>query len=684
MTLLVGIDIGGTFTDVVTLDTASGALYHAKRPSYPDDLVRGIRQALADDAIPLADVGVIRHGTTVVINAILQRNGARTALVTTEGFRDVLEIGRTNRPETYNVFYDRDPPLVPRELRFEVGERLGADGSVVRALVRPDVVALCQRMPDDLEALAVCLLHSYVNPDHEIEVALILREERPSLHISMSHELSREFREYERTSTVVLNAYVAPVVDRYLENLDRSLGEDGFTGSLYLMESSGGVTSVADARRRPIVLIESGPAAGAIAVATYAQRQDMPRAIAFDMGGTSAKAALVEGGEPLFSSEYYVPTYDRGFPIHVAAVDLVEVGTGGGSIASIDEVGAMSVGPRSAQAVPGPACYGLGGSEPTVTDANLVLGRLSAEAFLGGQMKLDVAAATAAIESVAAATDLSTEEFAEGIVRLANINMADAIRRVSLERGRDPREFALFAYGGAGPLHAAALARELAIPTVVIPPVPGVWSAFGMLLADLRHDFGVTVMLTLDEAGMGALEDAFLQVESEAALWRAGAAVTGTGANERTLRFAECRYKGQAFAITIAADIASGESAVEVLRTRFEVEYEHRYGHAFPELFVEIVTARAVTYIALEKPDLDLFAPTPDGGVATKRGVYFHGHGVLSTSVYQRTSLAAGETLVGPAVIEEYGATTVVFPGDRLRVDESGLLAITIGEDQAA
>jgi N-methylhydantoinase A len=685
MAHLVGIDIGGTFTDVVTLDVGSGRLRHAKRPSDPADLVKGIRQALVDDEVPLSDVAVIRHGTTVVINAILQRVGAKTALVTTAGFRDVLEIGRTNWPEPYNLFYDRDPALVPRELRFEVGERLGAGGVEVRSVDLDGVRALAPTLREQgIESIGVCLLHSYANPEHELVIADVLRDELPDVHVSVSHELSREFREYERSSTVVMNSYVGPVVDRYLSRLQGALAEDGFDGSLYLMESSGGVTSVDDARQRPIVLVESGPAAGAIAVAEYAKRLGMERAIAFDMGGTTAKAVLVEDGEPLFTSEYYLPTYERGFPIHVAAVDIVEVGTGGGSIAALDDVGALSVGPQSAGAVPGPACYGNGGINPTVTDANLLLGRLNPAAFLEGQITLDHDAAATALRTIAADVDTPVVELAAGVIRLADFNMAAAIRKVSLERGRDPRDFAMFAYGGGGGMHGAALARELAIPTLVVPPMPGVFSAFGMLLADLRHDFGATVMLTLDADGADALESAFVDVERQAEAWRAGVDADGD-APTRTLRYADCRYAGQEFTIVVPAAVDGDESVPEVLRERFEVEYARRYGHSFPELSVEVVNARAVTYVDLERPELASLATTGDGGEPGQRDVYFDGHGVLPTAVYQRETLAAGTSFEGPALVEEYGATTVVNPGDRCVLDPTGLLIITINrtEDEA-
>lgn len=676
--VLLGIDIGGTFTDVITSDLDGGALHYAKTPTYGSDLVRSVREAMAAVGVPSSDVGVIRHGTTVVINAILTRTGSRTALVTTAGFRDVLEIGRTNWPEPYNLFFDRLPPLVSRELRVEVDERMAADGTVVRPLDDDDVRAVAARLRDaGVESVAVCFLHSYANGEHERRAGRILSEEMPEAYVSLSHELSRELREYERTSTVVANAYVGRVVDRYIDALGSHLADGGFGGSLYLMESNGGVADASSARRRPVALVESGPAAGVMATAEISKRKGIARAVAFDMGGTTAKACLVEGGEPLFTTEYFVPSYERGFPLRVAALDLLEVGTGGGSIARVDNVGMLTVGPESMGAVPGPACFGEGGTEATVTDANLVLGRLSAERFLEGERRLDVGRAEAALQPLAdrLGTDVATA--AAGIVRIADVNMAAAIRRISLDRGRDPRDFALFAYGGGGPLHGVGIARELAIPRVVVPVMPGIFSALGMLLADLRQDVTRTFMRDLQSVTAEELRDELDKLGEQAGALESGSDV----ASRRTVYFADCRYQGQEYTIMVPVADPGDPDLLPALRLAFEHEYQLRYGHAFPELPVELNGLRAVEYVALPKPDLDAVASSLRRGGerhVEERAVHFDGLGYVEATVVDRGALVPGRHYIGPMVVEEYGSTTVTAPGDLLQVDELGQLVIDL------
>lgn len=677
---LVGIDIGGSFTDIVASNLQTGAVTYAKTHTHPEDLIRSLRDAMDAVGVPSNEVSVLRHGTTVVINAILTLSGSKTALLTTEGFRDVLEIGRTNWPEPYNLFFNRLPPLVPRELRFDVPERVGADGAVVHPLDEEMLAQIVEQLrAAEVEAVAVCFLHSYANPEHERRVGEVLADQLPGVYVSLSHELSKEFREYERTSTVVTNAYVGRVVDRYIEEFQAHLHAHGFQGSLYMMASDGGATTAASARRRPVVLVESGPAAGVMATAEISRTLGIDRAVAFDMGGTTAKACLVEHGEALFTSQYYVPDYEHGFPVRVAALDIVEVGTGGGSIASVDDVGVLTVGPESAGAVPGPACYGTGGNEATVTDANLVLGRLNPERFLGGEIVLDVDAARSTVERLAERLDSDLPSIALGIVRLANFNMAAAIRRVSLERGRDPREFVLFAYGGAGPVHAVDLARELGIPRVIIPTVPGIFSALGMLLAELRQDFTRTYMRDLTGMSPEVLRDAFEEIDADAAEW--GKELDADVGDTRVLRYADCRYKGQEFTILVPVEKLEDGDALERLRRRFEEEYELRYGHAFPELPVETVSLRTVAYVGLQKPDLvELQGSLRSDGAdsAATRPVYFDGYGYLDASILGRAALDADSSLEGPLVIEEYGSATVLGPGDIVTVDELGQLVVDV------
>lgn len=675
---LVGIDIGGSFTDIVAT-SSSGAVRYTKTPTYPDDLLRSLRESMEAIAVPSDSVDVLRHGTTVVINAILTRSGSLTALIATKGFRDVLEIGRTNWPEPYNLFWNRMDPLVARELRFDVPERTGADGVVVEPLNEPAVIAVAETLrAAGVQSIAVCLLHSYIAPAHELRVRELLAEHLPDVYVSLSHELSKEFREYERTSTVVTNAYVGAVVDGYLDDFEEHLAEHGFVGSLYLMESNGGVTTASAARRRPVGLVESGPAAGVMATAELSGAMQLDRLVAFDMGGTTAKACLVEHGEPLFTSQYYVPDYERGFPVRVAALDIVEVGTGGGSIASVDDVGVLTVGPESAGAVPGPACYGTGGQHATVTDANLVLGRLNATRFLGGERELDLAAAESAVGLLADKLGSDLPSMALGIVTLANFSMATAIKRVSLERGRDPREYALVAYGGGGPVHGVELARELAIPRVIVPVVPGIFSALGMLLAELRQDFTRTFMADVAAMDADELRMAYRDIEDEAERW--GRSVKKDAAGRRLLHYADCRYRGQEFTILVAVEL-SVDDVLAQLRSAFEVEYERRYGHSFPELPIEIVTLRMVAYVGLEKPDLRTLSNSASGEADddhTKRSVYYEGHGFVVTPIVPRASLEVGERLEGPAVIEEYGSATVLAPGDRLEVNELAHLVIDV------
>lgn len=682
---LVGVDIGGSFTDVIASNLETGALHYAKAPTIPNDLVSGIREALGALDIPFSEISVLRHGTTIVINSILTATGSTTALLTTQGFRDVLEIGRTNWAEPYNLFFDRLPPLVRRELRFDVPERMGADGQVVRELDESKLREILEKIESQgVESIAICFLHSYRNPEHEREAYRIVTERLPDAYVSMSHELSREFREFERTSTVVMNAYVGKTVDKYLGELEVHLRENNFSGELYLMESNGGVTSPATARRQPIVMVESGPASGVMATVEIAKLHNENRLIAFDMGGTTAKACIVESKEPLFTTEYFIPNYEHGYSVQVAALDIVEVGTGGGSIAAVDGVGMLTVGPESAGAVPGPACYGRGGMRATVTDANLLLGRLNPRRFLGGDIQLDVKAASEVIGDLATRLDRDAASMAQGIITIANLSMASAIKRVSLERGRDPREFALVAYGGAGPLHACDLARILNIPRVIIPVLPGMFSAVGMLIAELRHDVTHTLMRDLDELTSLDLRNAIREVGSSMNQLRMGEAKNAnSGGSERILYYADCRYRGQEHTIMVPFDDPEGNGATERLRESFEHEYRLRYGHSYSELSVELVNVRAAVYETLDKSDIRTLTDSKAAAVGplspVMRDLYVDGVGYQSAPVVERSELPIGVSYKGPLVIEEYGSTTIVGIDDVVVVDETGQLVIDVG-----
>ena len=680
----IGVDIGGTFTDVVVFDEAKGSLALAKALSTPAELAKGVQEGLGKAALPLHAVSLLIHGSTIVVNAIIERKGAKTALVTTQGFRDVYEIGRINRPESFNLRFRKHRPLVPREDIFEIPERMLADGSELTPLDEQAAREVAQIIKEEgFEAVAVLFLHSYRAPQHEIRMCEILRDADPNLFISASHELSREYREYERTSTVAANAYVGPNVNHYLGDLERRLRNDGFGGSLMIMQSNGGLSEVETARRQCIQMMESGPAGGVVGTMALCEALDVGAAIAFDMGGTTAKASVIRRGEPSLSPDYFIGGYNEGLAIRIPVLDIVEVGTGGGSIAWLDEGGGLHVGPRSAGAEPGPASYGRGGSEPTVTDANVVLGRLSPERFLGGEMRLDrQAAETALRERVALPLGVNVERAASGMLEIATASMANAVRRVTLERGLDPRDFTLVAYGGGGPLHAAAVAKELSIGAVVIPHAPGHFSALGMLMADLRRDYVQTLFARLDDLKMDQLEAQFQKLEAEGrqALERSGIA-TDRIVFERS---ADMRYVGQEHAVAVRMPANVGqETARQEIKRLFDDAHEQRYSHSAPEESADVVSLRVSAIGRLNKPQLP---EIPQGGKTPPpaafrghRSVIFQEQGRVQAAVFDRTKLLQGNRIEGPAIIEEAASTTVIEPGDSLTVNAFGYLVMRLG-----
>ena len=679
----IGVDIGGTFTDAVVFDEVEGSICLAKTLSTHADLAVGVREALAKARVALEGVQFLIHGSTIVINAILERKGAKTALITTQGFRDVYEIGRINRPESFNPRFKRHQPLVPRERIFEIPERVLADGAERLPL---DVEAARQVAgilgEEDVEAAAILFLHSYRSPAHERQMADILREALPDLFISMSHELSREYREYERTSTVAANAFVGPKVSTYLHGLDVGLRNDGFAGKLLIMQSNGGLADVDLARRQCVQMMESGPAGGVVGAQALCELLNVESAIAFDMGGTTAKACVIQRGQPELSPDYFVGGYNRGLVIRIPVLDIVEVGTGGGSIAWRDDGGGLHVGPQSAGAEPGPACYAQGGIEATITDANVVLGRLSPEAFLGGEIVLSVEAAESALRRcVADPLNVHLERAASGMIEVATSQMANAVRQVTLQRGLDPRDFTLFAYGGGGPLHAAAIARELSIRKVVIPRMPGVFSALGMLLADLRRDYVQTWFERLDDLDVAELEHQFQTLESEG---RQSLAQSGIPTEHISFeRAADMRYVGQEHAVTVSlpATLGSEEARSEVKR-RFDDAHQQRFSHSAFDEPAELVSLRVAAVGRLSKPVFPRIgrgdANPPELARKAPHRVVFAA-GALSAAVFDRPSLLAGNVIQGPAVIEEDVATTLVEPGDWVTVDEYGFLSMEIG-----
>jgi N-methylhydantoinase A len=681
MSYVVAVDIGGTFTDLVAFDHDNQNVIYTKSPTTYGNFVDGILDCFAKAKVKPADSTFLNHGTTLVINSLIQRRGAKTALVTSRGFRDVLEIARGNRPDPFDLYYQRDEPLIPRELRFEVPERMDAKNEVITPLDTAALEALAAELKDlGVEAVGVFFMNSYLNPGHEEQAAVTLRRLLPETYVTFSTELTREWYEYERSSTVAANAYVGPQVNTYIRRLESEMQGKGFDGSLFMMGSNGGLLSVDRTCRQPIGLVESGPIGGCIGAGAYAGALGFDNVVAFDMGGTTAKCALVENGRFSVESVYYVNGYVKGFPIKSPVIDIVEVGSGGGSIAWLDDQKRLHVGPQSAGSTPGPVCYGNGGTEPTITDANLILGRLNASRFLGGEMSLDLDGARRALaETIAEPLGYGGDEglikMADGIVSIATVIMAGAIRRVSVEHGLDPRDFVLFCYGGGGPLHASALAHELSIPAVVIPPEPGNFSAIGMLLADARLDLSKTFTGVLDAATVGKIKAHFAEMEREAA----AALAAEFGASEVTFEHhAEMRYRGQRHNIKVPVSGLADERAI---RTAFEHDYKRRYGHADPKAAAEFQALHLSAFARLRRPDIARL-PRAQGkaAAATTRPVYFGGAGgMVETRIYDRDGLAPGFTADGPAVIEEYGSTTLVWPGDRFEIGPMREIRIRCG-----
>ena len=674
MTVRIGVDIGGTFTDLVALDEATGAIVNTKALSTPRALLDGVLQCVDQARVRLPDCRLVIHGTTIGINALLEGKGARTGLVTTEGFRDVLEIGRGNFLRMYDVLYRRPTPLVPRGRALEVPERLSARGEILVPLDEAAVRTAARQLRNDgVESGAVVFLFSYRNPAHEQRAAEILAEELPGVTLSVSHRLTQEWREYERTSTTVVNAYVQPIVDRYLGEFGAGLAGRGFTGQLLITQSNGGAFSLDAARSKPAHTIESGPAAGAVGCVSLAQELGLDRLISFDMGGTTAKCAIVERGLVRTTDEYHVD----GRPLRIPVIDVKEVSAGGGTIAWIDTGGALALGPQSAGAEPGPVCYGLGGTEPTVTDANVVLGRIDGARFLGGTMPLDAPRAARALdEKLAGPLGLGRDAAAAGIIRLADVKMALAVRTITTERGLDPRDYALVAYGGGGPLHAVAIARELGIPRVVIPPAPSTFSAWGMRATDLRHDLVRTVLEPLEGTDAAWAEARYAEMRREL-----DAILPGPG-SPVTHRAADLRYLGQEHTVTVTLGKLEDWPT---LRQAFDAAHERAYGYAAPDVEVQLINLRLTVVYPIDRPRLAGLAPRTGGATPfTTRKIYSSRmQDAIEFRVYQRADLRFGDVVEGPAAVEEPGTTTVVDTGDSLSVEDHGCLVIEVNAFEA-
>jgi len=671
---IVGIDVGGTFTDLAAVDESTGRVVVTKLPSRPRDEAAAVLAGLGALGIASRDVRRLVHGTTVGTNAVLERRGARVAVLTTAGFRDLIEIGRTKRniPVLFVPTFVRPKPVVERKHRFEVVERLDADGSVLVPLDLASVErALDGALAAGAEALAVCLLHSYVNPAHERAVADAAKGRRPGTPVSCSAEVVAEYREFERFSTTVLNAYLQPLMDEYLTGLEERLRATGYAHGVLTVGSSGGMMTTETARRLPIKTIFSGPAGGVSQACFVGAATGLRDFITYDMGGTSTDVCLVRELAPVMTSDSMVGA----FPVKVPQIDMHSVGAGGGSIAWLDVDGSLQVGPRSAGARPGPAAYGLGGTEPTVTDANVVLGRIGTNRLLGGSIAIDPARATQVMADLAARLGggMTLEVLAEGVIRITVARMTSAIREISIQRGHDPRDFTLIAFGGAGPMHALALAEEIGIPRVLVPRHPGNFSALGLLASDIKHDDVRTRVGPLRERAP-LLADLFAEMEGAARrqLEHEGFAPDG----QRMVRSLDLRYRGQAF--ELAVPVGGGAVALDAIEDAFHRQHLGAYGHANREAMIELVNARLTAYGVVPKPAAERYRSETaalDAALRERRPVWFGGT-PHECPVWERERLPERAPLRGPAIVEEFGATTVVLPGWRGAVDAHGNLRL--------
>jgi len=679
MVWFIGVDVGGTFTDFYAFDDSAdggGRACVHKTLSTPDNPARAIldgldalcrREGIAPDA-----VGRLGHGTTVATNALIQRRGAPVALITTAGFRDLLEIGRQIRPKMYDLKADYPPPLVPRQRRFEIAERIGPRGETVIPLTDAAIAAAVDQVrAANVEACAVCLLFGFLNPEHEQRIGAALRDALPDIHLSLSSDVQPEFREYERFSTTVQNAYLQPVLSRYMRDLKRGLAERAPKGMIGINQSSGGLMSVDRAGDYPIRTALSGPAAGAVGAVHIGRLAGRPDVITLDMGGTSADVCLIRNHRAGINNEQDV----AGFPVRLPMVDINTVGAGGGSVAWFDRDGLLKVGPESAGADPGPACYGRGGEKPTVSDANLLLGRLSPRGLLGGTMGLDRAAAEKAFAPVAERLGFTAARAAHGVVGIVVANMVRAIRAVSVERGHDPRRFSLLAMGGAGPLHAADVARALGMREIIVPPAPGILCAQGLVVSDLKEDFVASGRYLIADDALQPVAGALASLGEQARAWAADSAGDAVGQSvELSL---DMRYVGQNFELRVPLGETEGTDAppplpdAADLRRRFFEEHERNYGFHNTDDAVEIVNIRLTAHGRLRQPEATAAAATAAGAPAPveTRDVWFGADAAAATPVYDRATLLPGHRLEGPAVIDQLDATTVVFPGDRVRVD---------------
>lgn len=671
----IGIDTGGTFTDVVLAEMETGRRRFLKVPSNPADpaeaVLRGLDEILAEEGATGAEVGAIALGTTLATNAVLEGKTGRAALLATAGFADLLDLGRQRRPHLYNLDIPKPRPAVAERDRIEARERLDAAGAVVLALDEAALEAALQGIDPGVQAVAICLLHSYRNPVHEERAAALLRRARPDVHLCLSSEISPEFREYERSATTAVNAALMPVMHGYLARFRDGMRARGLRGEPVVMQSSGGLVSTATLQRRPVNTFLSGPAGGVIGAAMVGQAAGITDLVTFDIGGTSTDVCLVKAGRPARSGLQEM----AGQPVRAACIDLHTIGAGGGSLAWVDAGGLPKVGPQSAGSVPGPACYGRGGARPTVTDANMVLGRLNPVALLDGRMPVFPDRARTAIEQhMAAPLGMDVVRAAAGILEIANVNMAGAVRVISVEKGEDPRRYALFAFGGGGPLHAAEVAEAMGMRRVLVPAHPGLMSAIGLLAADIRGDFGLTCLAPAGPEGLPQVQAAFADLGARRDAW---AAAEGVDAAALRIEHAlDLRYRGQSSELVLPLPAVPDAAGLAACVDAFHRQHAERFGYAMPHRAVEVVTARLVAVAARRPPPAER---SPSAAVPlppSHREVWFRATGFLRTPVLQRATLDPGAEVAGPAVIEQMDTTTIVPPGWTARGDAQGNLLL--------
>jgi len=681
MTVRVATDVGGTFTDLVYID--EGSVKAVKSDTTSPNFEQGVVNAAIKAKIDLSEVDFFAHGSTVVINAITERKGVKTGLITTKGFRDVLEIARGNTPDIFNNTYQKPNPFVDRHLRLEVEERLDYKGNVVTPINLNNLQELVAYFKSqDVQAVGICFLHAYLNPIHEIKATQALKELWPEVNVIASHEISSEWREYERTSTTVLSAYVLPPAQKYLDKLKEKLNKSGLSSDPFIMQSNGGISTLQSARNNPITLVESGPVGGILGAAAYGKVIGDGNIMALDIGGTTAKCSLIHNGETRITTEYVLEKTAKkaGYPIKTPVIDIVEIGNGGGSIAWIDAANSLHVGPKSAGSTPGPVAYGRGGIAPTTTDANLITGRISTDNFAGGEIKPDVSAVKASFQKLADQLDVEAMDVAHGVLNIANSNMVNALKLISVNRGHDPRDFSLMAFGGGGALHATALGKELNARKVIIPPFAGVFSAWGMLMIDLRRDYIQTYRLNINKNSKSEIVSSFDDVIS-----KANDDYRNDDIPQDKVKYElyiDARYMGQEHTVKINVpntDLNSDEF-IEELSERFHKAHQQEYTFRLDDSGIEMVNIHLVAFGLLDKAKLEKLplSTTTDASSAIvgKRLVDFYSKSQQEATIYDREKLQPGMKFSGPAIIEESTTTTVVLPDNRVEVDDFGGLHI--------